>query len=398
MNIGGKNSRFKEKIKRYLEASDTQNRNNQDKIYVTRPSLPPFEEFIHLLREIWESGWLTNQGQFHEQFEKQLSQFLEVENTNLFTNGTIALVTALQALRIQGKVITTPYSFPATTHALHWNGIKPVFADIKPDTLTLDPEKVEAAISPDTTAILPTHVYGFPCEVEKIQEIADIYGLRVIYDAAPAFNVKKNGESILNFGDLSVLSFHATKVFTTFEGGAISSNSETLKERIDYLKNFGFAGETKVVAPGINGKMNEFQAALGLAQLQYIENYIEQRKKIAEHYYEKLPAIEGIRVLKQKPGIKYNYGYFPILVNKNQYGIDRDELYNVFKEYEIYTRRYYYPLISEFPSYRGFESAKKDNLSIAHTISRQVLCLPIYPDLEQKDVNKIIEIIEDKGE
>ncbi len=368
---------------------------NDKKIYVTEPSLPPLKEFIPYLEQIWESKWLTNNGPFHQKFEKALCDYLGVKHISVFANGTLALVTALQALKITGEVITTPFSFVATTHALNWNGIKPVFCDIEPETMNLDSEKIESHITPQTTAILPVHVYGNPCNMGKIEKIADIYGLRVIYDAAHAFGVKKNGKTILNHGDLSILSFHATKVFNTFEGGAIISKNEKMKKRIDFLKNFGFAGEVTVVGPGINAKMNEFQAALGLLQLKHINKEIAGRKKIADYYRKELNNINGITVLPEIEGVKHNYSYFPILVNKEEYRNSRDELYNIFKEKNIYVRKYFYPLISEFPTYRGMESAHSDNLPVAFRVSQQILCLPIYPGLESNDLNKIVKIIKE---
>lgn len=365
----------------------------EEKIYVTRPSLPPLEEFINYLEDIWESRWLTNQGKYHQVFEKELADYLGVNYVSLFANGTLALITALQVLRISGEVITTPFSFVATTHSLHWNGIKPVFVDIEPDFFTLDPEKIESAITPKTTAILPVHVYGNPCEVERIQKIADTYGLHVIYDACHAFGVKINGTSICNFGDMSVLSFHATKVFTTFEGGAIICQDEKTKRRIDFLKNFGFADQVTVVAPGINAKMNEFQAALGLLQLKYIDEMIEKRKRIAEIYRKELKSIEGIRYLTYKKGVKYNYQYFPILIDSKKYSRSRDEIYEELKKYKIFSRRYFYPLISQFPTYRGVPSANANNLIEAEKITKQVLCLPIYPGLQDSSIDRIIEAI-----
>ena len=364
-----------------------------DPIYITKPYLPPLEEFNKYLQEIWDSKKLTNKGKFHVEFEQMLADYLGVKYVSLFTNGTLALVTALQTLRITGEVITTPFSFVATTHSLWWNKIKPVFVDIEPNTFNLDPTKIEAAITPQTTAILPVHVYGYPAQVEKIQEIADIYGLKVIYDACHAFGVKINGESILNFGDLSILSFHATKVFTTFEGGAIIARDETTKKRIDFLKNFGFAGETTVVAPGINAKMNEFQAALGILQLKYIDEAIEKRKKVAEAYRERLNDIKGLRFLNDIEGIKHSYSYFPILIDEEEFGISRDEVYHRLKENNIHVRRYFYPLISQFPSYKGLESANPANLPVAEDVTKKVLCLPIYPDLCNKDIDLIMKII-----
>ena len=362
-------------------------------IYVTQPDLPPLEEFTDLLKQIWDNKILTNNGPFHQQFEKELADYLGVKYISVFTNGTLALMTALQALRITGEVITTPYSFVATTHSLWWNNIKPVFADIEPDFFNLDPEKVEAAITPQTTAIMPVHVYGNPCKLERFQQIADTYGLKLIYDAAHAFGVKINGNSILNYGDLSILSFHATKVFNTIEGGAIISPDAKTKKRIDFLKNFGFADETTVIAPGINAKMNEVQAAYGLLQLKYVDGCIEKRKKIATTYREKLKGINGITFMEDIAGVNHSYSYFPILVDKENFGITRDELYEKLKEHNIFVRRYFYPLISQFPTYRGLSSSKPENLPVATKVADQVICLPIYPNLEQDQLDKIIEII-----
>lgn len=344
------------------------------------------------LEEIWNSRILTNQGPFHRQFEEALSEYLGVKYLSLFSNGTLALVTALQALRITGEVITTPFSFVATTHSLWWNNIKPVFVDIEPATFNLDPTKIEAAITPKTTALLPVHVYGNPCDVNAMGEISDNYGLRLIYDAAHTFGVKINGTSLADFGDLSVLSFHATKVFNTFEGGTIICHDEATKKRIDFLKNFGFAGETTVVAPGINAKMNEFQAALGLLQLNYIDDNIAKRKAIAEKYREGLCAIPGIRCLEDIPGVHHNYAYFPILIDEESDGISRDALYDELKRHNIYGRRYFYPLISSFPTYRGLESADPANLPVASSVADQILCLPIFPDMAQEVQDGVIEI------
>ncbi|MFW6100954.1 MAG: DegT/DnrJ/EryC1/StrS family aminotransferase, partial [Bacteroidota bacterium] len=353
----------------------------KNKIFVTQPSLPDLEEFIPYLQEIWESKWLTNKGKFHEQFEAELAEYLGVKHVSLFANGTLALLTALQTLRITGEVITTPYSFVATTHTLKWNGITPVFVDVEPNYYNLNPELIEAAITPQTTAIMPVHVYGNPADVYNIQEIADIYNLRIIYDAAHAFGVRINGQSICNFGDISVLSFHATKPFNTMEGGAIICHDEKTKKRIDFLKNFGFANETTVVTHGINAKMNEMQAALGIAQLKHINKNISQRKKIADLYKEKIQDIEGVSFLPSFPGLTYNYPYFPIFIDESKYGMSRDELYEKLKQHGIYGRRYFYPLISHFPPYRGLSSANPKNLPVAEKITTQVICLPIYPDL-----------------
>lgn len=367
--------------------------NKQEDIYVTQPFLPPLEEFIPYLEQIWESKWLTNNGKFHQQLEKELAEFLGVKYISLFANATLALVTALQEMRITGEVITTPFSFVATTHSLWWNNIKPVFVDIEPNYFNLDAEKIEAAITPKTTAIMPVHVYGNPCNVKRIQEIADIYGLKVIYDAAHTFGVKINEQSILNFGDMSILSFHATKVYNTFEGGAIICHDEKTKKRIDYLKNFGFAGETTVVAPGINSKMNEVQAAFGLLQLRYIDEVREKRKKITEYYRENLCGIGGISFLNDIEGVYHNYAYFPILVDKAEYGTDRDSLYNRLKENGIYGRRYFYPLISNFSTYSSLPSASKENLQIANGIAERVICLPIYPDLRENELYRIVSTV-----
>ncbi len=362
-------------------------------IYVTQPSLPPLEEFTEILKQIWESKILTNNGPFHKQFEKELADYLGVKYLSLFANGTLALVTALQALRITGEVITTPFSFVATTHSLWWNNIKPVFVDIEPDYFTLDPEKIEAAITPQTTAILPVHVYGNPCRIDEIQKIADTYGLKVIYDAAHTFGVKIKGNSILNFGDLSILSFHATKVFNTIEGGAIICHDEKTKKQIDYLKNFGFAGETTVIAPGINAKMNELQAAFGLLQLKHIDGYISKRKEIVDLYRKELSGIKGIRVLYDIKGVDHSYTYFPVLVDEKLYGESRDDLYERLKKNNIYGRRYFYPLISQFPTYRGLQSAKSENLPVSTEISKKVICLPIYSELHYNILSDIIKII-----
>lgn len=361
-------------------------------LFVTQPYLPPLQEFQPYLEKIWESKWLTNGGVFHQQLESELSQHLGVEHLALFSNGTIALVTALQALRITGEVITTPYSFVATAHSLLWNGIKPVFVDIDPDTFNLDPKKIEAAITPQTTAILPVHVYGNPCDTAEIQRIADTYGLKVIYDAAHAFGVEVGGKSVLREGDLSVLSFHATKVFNTFEGGAIVCPDEKMKRRIDYLKNFGFADEVTVVAPGINGKMNEIQAAFGLLQLKHIDRVFEQRAVIDRLYRERLATVRGVSVPQINVASRQNFSYFPILIER-EFPIGRDALYERLKGLGIYSRRYFYPLISEFPMYRGFASASRENLPVAHSVANRVLCLPIYPDLELSHVEMICDFI-----
>lgn len=369
------------------------------KIYVTRPDLPPLEEVIPYLEAIWSNRQLTNGGPFHTQLEQALCDYLGVEHISLFANGTLALVTALQALRITGEVITTPYSFVATAHALLWNGIKPVFVDIDPHTLNIDPDKIESAITPQTTAILPVHIYGRPCDTARIEQIADAYGLKVIYDAAHAFGVEDETGSILRHGDLSILSFHATKVFTTFEGGAIISPDEKTKKRIDYLKNFGFADEVTVVAPGINGKMNEFQAAIGLAQLKHIDHALELRSQIDRRYRKSLAGITGIRCLPPPSSVRHNHAYFPILVGQD-FAISRDNLYHRMRnaaDGPVYARRYFYPLISEFPMYRGIPSSNPNNLHIATHAAKQVLCLPIYPTLSSDDQDWIVRLISDAG-
>jgi len=367
--------------------------NNKERITVTSPLLPSLQEFIPYLEKIWDNRWLTNQGPFHKELENELCKYLEVKYLSLFSNGTLALITALQALRISGEVITTPYSFVATTHSLWWNNIKPVFVDIEPETFNIDPNRIEAAITPATTAIMPVHVYGTPCNVLEIERIADIYGLRVIYDAAHAFGIKQNDIPIVNYGDLSVLSFHATKVFSTIEGGAIICRDEKMKQRIDYLKNFGFADEITVVAPGINAKLNEIQAAFGLLSLKVVDDSIEKRKKIAEFYRNGLSGINGLKFLPEYPNIKHNYSYFPILIDEKEYGISRDKLYAVMKQHNIFGRRYFYPLISEFPTYRGLPSAQPENLPVATKISSQVICLPMHHELTEEQVNEIIKII-----
>ena len=362
------------------------------KITVTSPLLPKLEDFIPMLQDIWDRKWLTNNGFYHKELEKALAEYLGVEYISLFTNGTLPLITALQAMRITGEVITTPYSFVATTHSIWWNGLKPVFVDIDEKTGNMDPEKIEAAITPHTTAIMPVHVYGTPCNTERIQEIADIYGLKVIYDAAHAFGVRRNGESILMAGDMSTLSFHATKVYNTIEGGALVCQDAATKQRIDYLKNFGFANETTVVAPGINSKMDEIRAAYGLLNLKQVDSAIAKRKAVAEKYRAALKDVPGVRYLDDVEGVRHNYAYFPIFISK-EYGISRDALYEKLKEHNIYGRRYFYPLISTFSAYKGLESARPDNLPIAHKLADQVLCLPMFAELQDADVERTIDII-----
>lgn len=366
---------------------------NKDIITVTSPLLPNLDEFSESLKEIWESKWITNNGQFHQKLEAALAEYLKVPYVSLFTNGTLPLLTALQALRITGEVITTPYSFVATTHALWWNGIKPVFVDIDPSTGNIDPQKIEAAITPRTTAILPVHVYGKPCDTEAIQAIADKYGLKVIYDAAHAFGVEVNGESLLNAGDMSTLSFHATKVFNTIEGGAMVMHDEKTKQRIDYLKNFGFANEVEVVGPGINSKMDEIRSAYGLLNLKQVDAAIAARQKVAVAYREALRNVDGISFWDDMPGVRHNYSYFPIFVDAKKYGMTRDELYMKMKDQGVWGRRYFYPLISEFSTYRGLESSRPENLPNAHMMADTVICLPMHHALREEEINRIIDCI-----
>jgi len=365
-------------------------------ITVTQPCLPPLEEFVPYLQQIWSNKWLTNNGPLHQQLESELADYLGVKYLSLFSNGTLALISALQALNITGEVITTPFSFVATTHSLWWNKIKPVFIDIEPKFLNLDPAKIEAAITDKTTAIMPVHVYGNPCQVDEIQKIADKYGLKVIYDAAHAFGVKLNGESILNFGDLSVLSFHATKVYSTIEGGAIVCHSEEMKHHIDNLKNFGFRGETVVEEPGINAKLNELQAAYGILQLKYVDSFIAKRKQISELYRVLLKNTAGISYLTENEKVTYGYSYFPIIIDKEVYGISRDALYEKLKENNIFARRYFYPLISSFEPYRELSSSNIENLKVANEISDNILCLPIYVELNNDDIIFITNLIRNK--
>ena len=388
-------------------------------ITVTSPLLPNLDEFHELLKQIWDSKWITNNGQFHKQLEAALKEYLGVPQVSLFTNGTLPLLTALQALRITGEVITTPYSFVATTHSIWWAGCKPVFVDIDPRTGNLDPEKIEAAITPKTTAIMPVHCYGRPCDVRRIKEIADIYGLKVIYDAAHAFalEIPKNEEdykrafdqsvspdmtdnrgsveteSILNWGDMSTLSFHATKVYNTIEGGAMITHDPETKKRIDYLKNFGFANEVTVVGPGINSKVDEMRSAYGLLNLRQVDAAITARQQVAIKYREALRDVEGITFFDDMPGVKHNYSYFPIFINEKAFGMSRDALYAKMKEASVLGRRYFYPLISEFSTYRGLESSNPKNLPNAHKMADSVLCLPMHHELSDNDIERIINVI-----
>lgn len=359
----------------------------KEPLLVTRPDLPPLEDFLPYLEKIWQRRWLTNSGQFHQELEARLADYLGVGYVSLFSNGTLALVSALQVLRISGEVITTPYSFVATTHALNWNGIQPVFCDVDPLTLNLDPSKVESLITPQTTAILPVHVYGNPADVEALEQLADVYGLKIIYDACHAFGVTYKGQSILNYGDLSVLSFHATKIFTTMEGGAIVTNDAKLKKRIDYIKNFGFADEVTVMAPGINGKMNEMQAALGVLQLEHMPRRITRRRALAGIYAKKLKNVHDVELLHRPDDVGHNWAYFPVFIAEEK----RDIVYEVLKQHGIFTRRYFFPLISHFPIYRGLPSASPENLPVAERASRRVICLPFYPSLTDGDVEYICD-------
>lgn len=366
---------------------------NKDIITVTSPLLPNLDEFHEMLKEVWSSKWITNNGSFHQQLEKALAEYLKVPYISLFTNGTLPLLTALQALRITGEVITTPYSFVATTHSIWWNGCRPVFVDIEEGTCGIDPEKIEAAITPKTTAIMPVHCYGKPVNMDAIQAIADKYGLKVIYDAAHAFGVEVHGKSVLNYGDMSTLSFHATKVYNTLEGGALVIHDEAMKKRIDYLKNFGFAGETEVVAPGINSKVDEVRSAYGLLNLRQVDAAIEKRHQVAVRYREALRDVSGIRFFDDMLGVRHNYSYFPIFINAEKYGMTRDELYFKMREANVLGRRYFYPLISSFSTYRGLPSAAPENLSVATRLANEVICLPMHHALSDEDINKILNLI-----
>ena len=361
-------------------------------IYVTQPYLPPLEEFTPYLQKIWDNKILTNGGPFHQQLEKALCEYLGVEHIALFSNGTLALITALQALRVTGEVITTPYSFVATAHSLHWHGNKPVFVDVEQGTLNIDPAKIEAAITPQTTAIMPVHCYGNPCDVAAIQKIADNYNLRVIYDACHAFGVEDAGGSVLRHGDLSCISFHATKVFNTFEGGAIVCPDAKTKQRIDHLKNFGIVDETTVVAAGINGKMSEINAAFGMLQLQHMGTVMQRRAEVDAFYRQGLQNVKGIHCLPQTASLTRNHSYFPILVGAD-YPLSRDALYQKLKDHGINGRRYFYPLISEFSMYRGLPSSAPSNLPVATDAAQRVLCLPIYPVLTVSDQQRTIDVI-----
>ena len=365
----------------------------QNQITVTSPLLPNLDEFNQMLKEIWASKWITNNGQFHKQLEKELCEYLKVPYISLFTNGTLPLLTALQSLRITGEVITTPYSFVATTHSIWWNGCRPVFVDIEEETCGIDPNKIESAITPKTTAIMPVSCYGKPCKMNEIQAIADKYGLKVIHDAAHAFGVEVNGESWVSKGDLISLSFHATKVYNTLEGGAMVMHDEATKKRVDFLKNFGFAGETEVVAPGINSKMDEVRAAYGLLNLKQVDEAIEKRHQVAVKYRDALRNVPGIRFFDDMPGVRHNYSYFPIFINAEEFGMTRDELYFKMRDDGVLGRRYFYPLISTFSTYRSLPSAGAENLPVATKVANEVICLPMHHELRDEDINRVLDHI-----
>ena len=369
----------------------------QDKITVTSPLLPNLQEFNHCLQQIWDSKWITNNGSFHQQLEKALAEYLGVEYISVFTNGTLPLITALQALGLtKGEVITTPYSFVATSHSIWWNQLTPVFVDIEEETCGMDPAKIEAAITPNTVAIMPVHCYGKPCKTKEIDAIAKKHGLKVIYDAAHAFGVRENGESILNAGDISTLSFHATKVYNTIEGGALICHTKEMKEKIDHLKNFGFEDEVTVVAPGINGKMDEVRAAYGLLNLKQVDAAIEARHKVADAYRAALKNVKGIRFFDDMPGVRHNYSYFPIFIDAEQYGMTRDELYQKMKSSNVYGRRYFYPLITAFDPYKDYPSATPENLQVATKMADQVICLPMHHALSKEDVERVLKVLTDR--
>lgn len=362
---------------------------------MTSPLLPDLEEFNSLLKEIWASKWITNNGSFHQRLETALAEYLKVPFVSLFTNGTIPLITALHAQRITGEVITTPYSFVATTHALWWCGIKPVFVDIDPATGNIDPARIESAITPATTAIMPVHVYGNPCDTAAIQDIADRHNLKVIYDGAHAFGVEAAGRSILDAGDMTTLSFHATKVYNTIEGGAMVVHDEETKRRIDYLKNFGFAGETEVVVPGINAKMDEIRAAYGLLNLRRIDDAIASRRRVAMIYRDALRDMPGVRFFNDMPGIRHNYSYFPIFIDADRFGMTRDELYFKMRNAGVCGRRFFYPLISKVSPYCDLPSAAPKNIPQAHRMSDSVICLPIHHALGSEDIERVIAAVKD---
>jgi dTDP-4-amino-4,6-dideoxygalactose transaminase len=366
-------------------------------VFVTQPSLPPLEEFLPYLKEIWESKWLTNGGAFHQQLESALTEHLGVKHLSLFSSGMEALQTGLRVLGVQGEVITTPFTFAATPHAIHLNGCVPVFADIDPETFTLDPEQVEALITERTTALLPVHVYGNPCDHQRLQVIADKYGLKIIYDAAHAFGVKKDGLSIGEWGDLSIFSFHATKVFSTCEGGAIVTPHRAVKDGVESFRNFGIKSETTIVGPGVNGKMDELRAAYGLLNLKYVTATGARRRVIDQYYRAQLQGVEGIRVPNVSPSMEPNYGYFPICVSAGEYGMTRDQLYERLKREGVYARRYFYPLVSHIPPYHLHPSAHPAKLPVAEKVAGEIICLPIYADLQAGDLERIVSAIQNKN-
>ena len=365
-----------------------------ERIYVTRPVFPTIEEVTAKLQDIWAAKWLTNNGPQHSMLEKELTQFLKVPYLSLFNNGTIALMVACQSLRLSGEVITTPFTFAATPHVLSWNNIAPIFCDIDAETMNIDAEKIESMITPHTTAILAVHVFGTPCNVEKIQEIADRYGLKIVYDAAHAFGVEIDGRGIGNFGDISMFSFHATKLYHTVEGGALVHSDKNLKQRIDLLKNFGIKNEDEVVMPGINGKLDEIRAAIGRIMLNYVDG--ENKKRIALHkiYNEEFANVEGLKLMPViAENVKRNYQYYVIRIDEKIFGRSRDEVYGEFKNYNVYTRKYFHPLCSDYTCYRQLNSARAENLPVANTVGKQVLSLPMYGGLSENDVRKICAIL-----
>jgi len=368
-------------------------------VYVTRPSMPALADYTRLLEEIWERRWLTNDGELHQRLERALRAYCEVDNLSLFCNGTIALLVALQALRIDsGDVITTPFTFAATSHVLHWNHVRPVFCDIEPETYTLDPRRVEAAITSETKAILAVHVYGNPCDVDALQQIADRHGLALLYDAAHAFGVRCGGRSVLAYGDMSMLSFHATKLFSTGEGGALVTKTAAQHQRVNSLKNFGIAGEESVIGPGINGKMNEFQAAFGLLHLEQVDGEIEARRRVTDAYREALAGIPGLRFMESDmPGVRHNYAYFPIEIDPAVYGMSRDDAQALLRRCNVFPRKYFYPLCSQFPCYSSLHSSAPANLPVAERVTKRILCLPIYGALDVADAARIARLLREFG-
>ena len=366
-------------------------------VYITQPTMPRLQDYVVILKKMWQSKWLTNNGVYHQEFEKKLSEYLGVKNCSLFSNGTLALLIVMKAFKLKGEVITTPFTFPATTNILEWLNLTPVFADIEKETFNLDPAKIEKLITPKTSAILAVHVFGNPCQTEEIQSIADRYHLKVIYDAAHCMGVKLRGRSVVGYGDASILSFHATKLFTTIEGGALIVRDENLKKEVEYLKNFGIADEETVLSPGINAKLNEFQSAFGLLQLKKLDLEILKRKKIASFYREKLKDISGLVAKDDLPEVEHNYGYFPVLVEEEKFGLTRDQLYSCLKWFNVYARKYFYPLTSTYSFFKSLPSAQPGQLPVAERVAKNILCLPIYGNLEletQKDICEILRFIQ----